>query len=472
MITYVNRFISWGLGNDQCKAAVGIAIDATRIYVSDILLEKVVIFDIAGLAYVNRFGSLGVGDGQFTNVVDIDVDDNYIYVVDKDNHRVQIFNKTTFAFVNKFGTNGAGDGEFSTPVGICVDANYVYVTDAGNDRVQIFNKSTYAFLGKYGTPGSGDDQFNLAYGICTDNTYVYVLDKLATGNSRVKVLSNGPTPVLQSHITIGDAGFSPYGVAVDSNYVYVAYQTGHRVMSYDKVSGALVDTFGTGVEGTGDDQLASPACIAVAAPLIYVTNTNELTNGFVRILQVTPPAPPADPTLLTATCSTGIGESTLPDAPHASFSADVTNGVAPLTVAFTDLSSESPTSWLWEFGGGVTSTAQNPTHVFAIGIHAVRLTATNAHGSTSFQMTIVATETAVIPVPDGGTLTEASIQGIIGSIGYFAVDSENNTVKIHGANGALLKTFGGLGTQAGKFFRPTTCSVVGGRQLLDRVVID
>ena len=53
-----------------------------------------------------------------------------------------------------------------------------------------------------------------------------------------------------------------------------------------------------------------------------------------------------------------------------------------LSVVFTDTSSNTPTSWLWDFGdGSATSTAQNPTHPYAApGDYTVTLTATNASG--------------------------------------------------------------------------------------------
>ncbi|MBU0488384.1 MAG: PKD domain-containing protein [Bacteroidetes bacterium] len=45
------------------------------------------------------------------------------------------------------------------------------------------------------------------------------------------------------------------------------------------------------------------------------------------------------------------------------------------TISFTDLTTNGPGSWLWNFGDGVTSTDQNPTHVFvADGIYSVTLT--------------------------------------------------------------------------------------------------
>lgn len=67
--------------------------------------------------------------------------------------------------------------------------------------------------------------------------------------------------------------------------------------------------------------------------------------------------------------------------PDADFSYDNANDP---TLAFTDLSSNNPTSWAWNFGDGTTSTLQNPTHTFPqSGIYNVCLTATNGVGSST-----------------------------------------------------------------------------------------
>ncbi|MCK9307848.1 MAG: PKD domain-containing protein, partial [Methanoculleus sp.] len=83
------------------------------------------------------------------------------------------------------------------------------------------------------------------------------------------------------------------------------------------------------------------------------------------------------------------------DEPVADFTANVTSGDAPLAVAFTDLSTNTPTSWAWTFGDGASSAEQDPVHTYtAPGTYTVNLTAANAAGSDSATQTITVTEAA------------------------------------------------------------------------------
>ncbi|WP_094229187.1 PKD domain-containing protein, partial [Methanolobus psychrotolerans] len=82
--------------------------------------------------------------------------------------------------------------------------------------------------------------------------------------------------------------------------------------------------------------------------------------------------------------------------PVADFSADTVTGYAPLSVQFTDNSSNIPTAWFWDFGDGTNSTLQNPaTHTYsATGTYNVNLNASNLAGSNlSSNMTITVTTT-------------------------------------------------------------------------------
>lgn len=71
-----------------------------------------------------------------------------------------------------------------------------------------------------------------------------------------------------------------------------------------------------------------------------------------------------------------------------------------LSVKFLDLSTNTPTSWLWDFGDVSTSTSQNPTHVYAAsGKYIVKLTSTNTDGSSVLQREIIVSTTPILPIP-------------------------------------------------------------------------
>jgi len=85
------------------------------------------------------------------------------------------------------------------------------------------------------------------------------------------------------------------------------------------------------------------------------------------------------------------------DVANASFTANVTSGVAPLAVQFTDTSTRHPTWRIWDFDndGSIDSTEQAPTHVFTRGgVYLVSLRIGNPAGEdlTPATMTIVVSE--------------------------------------------------------------------------------
>ncbi|MBI1741749.1 PKD domain-containing protein [Candidatus Acetothermia bacterium] len=67
--------------------------------------------------------------------------------------------------------------------------------------------------------------------------------------------------------------------------------------------------------------------------------------------------------------------------PVADFSASPTSGPAPLTVQFTNRTTGQVTSYVWEFGDGVTSTQTNPIYTYRlVGVYTVKLTARGPGG--------------------------------------------------------------------------------------------
>jgi len=83
-----------------------------------------------------------------------------------------------------------------------------------------------------------------------------------------------------------------------------------------------------------------------------------------------------------AAIPTGVVTITKCNAPDADFVADNTTIFSGTTVNFTDLSTNTPTSWSWNFGDGGVSTSQNPSYVYNTpGTYTVVLNATNADGT-------------------------------------------------------------------------------------------
>ncbi len=113
-----------------------------------------------------------------------------------------------------------------------------------------------------------------------------------------------------------------------------------------------------------------------------------------------------------------------PPAPVAAFTGTPLTGTVPLFVEFTDQSTNTPTSWLWDFGDGTTATFQNPVHLYdTAGTYTVELTATNAGGSDD------EVKTGYVTVSSGS----GSGVTISGVTGYLDVD-HGETVTISGTN--------------------------------------
>lgn len=101
----------------------------------------------------------------------------------------------------------------------------------------------------------------------------------------------------------------------------------------------------------------------------------------------------------TITKTNYINVNVLPPPPVAEFSGTLTTGDAPLSVDFSDLSTNNPTTWSWDFGDTYGSTAQNPSHIYTNpGTYTVSLTVSNSSGND----TIIRTGyiTVNVPPPD------------------------------------------------------------------------
>ena len=110
---------------------------------------------------------------------------------------------------------------------------------------------------------------------------------------------------------------------------------------------------------------------------------------------------------VTKTATTAIN--VVAAAPVANFTMTPASGTAPLNVTFSNTTTGSVTSWLWNFGDNTTSTAQNPpAHSYsAPGSYTVKLTATGPGGSVTKTATTAINVVAAAPVANF-TMTPAS----------------------------------------------------------------
>ena len=100
--------------------------------------------------------------------------------------------------------------------------------------------------------------------------------------------------------------------------------------------------------------------------------------------------------------------------PNAQFNASTLFTCSGL-ICFTDLSTNSPTQWLWDFGDGATDNTANPCHTYTSnGTFTVTLTATNAFGSDSETKVSYVTVGLGASVPAAASCTPATLNGTLG----------------------------------------------------------
>ncbi len=204
---------------------------------------------------------------------------------------------------------------------------------------------------------------------------------------------------------LGGAGNSESAraIAVDSSgSAYIAGVTnGAGFPTVNPIQGyvALRDSFITKLNSAGDEIVYSTYIGGDNNDDIYSLAIDGNGNAYVTGMTQSSNFPTVSPLQATSGGTWEAFVAILEDdrAPTADFTANQTTGPAPLTVRFTDESTGSPTSWVWDFGDDSTSADQNPEHQYtAPGTYSVSLTATNALGSDS------ASKAGYIIATDGG----------------------------------------------------------------------
>ena len=193
-------------------------------------------------------------------------------------------------------------------------------------------------------------------------------------------------------------------------------------------------------------------------PLV-LTNGNDDAPGYL-IRDGEAVALPASPTYFDYCTSTHTAVVTMPadyvsvieyelntDPPVADFTANVTLIQIGGEVEFTDLSQNSPTSWEWDFEGGVpaTSTEQNPTVTYEnMGFFDVSLTASNANGpNTKTEENYIQVDTLTFMNENGNLISLSVYPNPVSDKLYIKLDKKSQkelSVTIFNLEGRMLFT--------------------------------
>ncbi len=119
---------------------IDVAIDGSRLFVSDIKNHQIQVLDKATGNLISTIAEAGSDEGKLFHPTNLAIGaDNHLYVSDTGNFRVQKFTLEG-EHVKTFGSIGTNPGQMARPKGIAVDhAGNIYVVDAAFSNVQIFN---------------------------------------------------------------------------------------------------------------------------------------------------------------------------------------------------------------------------------------------------------------------------------------------------------------------------------------------
>jgi sugar lactone lactonase YvrE len=126
----------------------GMAIDNENrfLYVADIGLDQVLVYDADNLTLLRKIGTpdtkhTATAPGDFSKPTSVAVDqDGNLYVADMLNYRIEVFDADG-QFIRAFGKHGDGPGYFAMPKGVAVDSDgHIWVTDTVQSRVQLFSQ--------------------------------------------------------------------------------------------------------------------------------------------------------------------------------------------------------------------------------------------------------------------------------------------------------------------------------------------
>mgnify|MGYP001235010555 CR=1 FL=1 len=406
-----------------------------KIYVVGNYSNYVAIYDTDG----NFESKFTIGGDSWWISIDIKVanDEIYVFVVGYGNAALMVYDLTG-NYLRTIGAYGGATrstpGSYYNNCNIAISPTHIFIMDGNNPpNIDYHPLLKYtlsgSYVGSYGSFGTGEGQIDFNGGDGGGGAVDYYDGNLyMTADGNIEVY-NANWSFLS---TLCSAWAS--AIAVDETGVYVALNDIFSIL-FDLNGNFLFNIDG----GLGWDD-----GIATDEENIYIASHKGGTTWSSSIRKFTK-----------VFAALNLEEIT------AFFTYTPVAGEIPLEVVFTDASNGSPTSWLWQFPDGTTSTLQNPTFQFTTpGLFAVRLTAANEIDSDSIIQYVFAYEEIIDP----GVGPIFSLDECYSGICYYQIDAANNQICLYDVNGDLIGCFGSLGTGDGEFNAPTWMVITQGLQ--------
>ena len=350
----------------------------------------------------NSWSDEGGGDGMDCMIDYTDVNIQYASLYYGD------FSRTTNHWSTKTNITpaGAGDGAWVSPIAIDPsNSNTIYIgyadlwksTDKGDNWTQISTVSTSNKLKYIAVAPSNNQTIYMS-----DNDNIWKTTNGGTAWTNI----TGSLPASSyykpiTYITVKDTDPNTVWVTLGGYNSDAVYKTTNAGTSWTNISTGLPSipahsivydkTITTEEVLYAGTQLGVYIKIGAAAWAEYNLALPKVRIGELAIYY---DASPANNKLRAATYGRGLWEANLYSVPTnaepvSNFEADNTSICTGDTINFTDITTNSPTTWSWTFSpsnityvNSTSSTSQNPKVKFATaGIYSVSLTTTNSNGS-------------------------------------------------------------------------------------------
>jgi PKD repeat protein len=349
--------IANGAGGALLNIPYSVFVCGNYAYVASSGSNALEIIDISNPANPVHAGKIQDGNGGavLKSPYSVYVSGNYAYVASFGSNYLEIVN-----VIDPAAPVHTGSFSYDTlvnPQSVYVSGNYAYVASSFGNSLEIVNVANPA------APvhsGSISNYFlNGAQSVYVSGNYAYVA---GSGSNALEIVdvTNPANPVHNASISNGAEGAllnSPYSVYVAGNHAYVASSGSNALEVID-----IGTITATGVNVVSPNQITCTFNVDGKAGGSYNVVVTNPDGGF--------------GTLTRGFTINDVGS------PVAAFSGTPISGISPLSVTFTDSSTNIPTSWSWSFGDGTFSTSQNPVHTFSrSGPYTISLTVSNAKGS-------------------------------------------------------------------------------------------